>query len=285
MTEKDRREALMHSEIHHGPLNRRVYLLRLADRDVPHIIPRLEGLARQKGYGKILARIPGRRRAAFQASGFAPEAHIPGYVRGKEDLFFLSKYPNPNRRRERHPRRVRENWAALSRAAGSPQGRPAAPKQAGRCAVTPCGSEDADEISGIYRSVFASYPFPVMEPDYVRRAMEEDAEYVCIRKNGRIIAAAAAETDPENQSVEMTDFAVLPEWRKQGMAAALLREMERRMAGRGMRTAFTIARTLSAGMNMTFKKAGYVCAGKLTNNTHISGKIESMWVWYKRMLA
>ena len=53
------------------------------------------------------------------------------------------------------------------------------------------------------------------------------------------------------------------------------------MKRQGMHTAYTIARSLSAGMNITFAKLGYVFAGTLTNNTNISGKIESMNVWYK----
>lgn len=53
------------------------------------------------------------------------------------------------------------------------------------------------------------------------------------------------------------------------------------MAGSGMRLAFTISRSGSPAMNVTFKKGGYRFAGRLKNNTHIGGKIESMWVWYK----
>jgi hypothetical protein len=45
---------------------------------------------------------------------------------------------------------------------------------------------------------------------------------------------------------------------------------------------FTIARARSTGMNVTFAKNGYSFAGTLINNTNISGRIESMNVWYKR---
>ena len=46
-------------------------------------------------------------------------------------------------------------------------------------------------------------------------------------------------------------------------------------------TWYTIARALSAGMNITFAKAGYRYAGTLVNNTDISGTIESMNVWWR----
>ena len=46
-------------------------------------------------------------------------------------------------------------------------------------------------------------------------------------------------------------------------------------------TAYTIARAISFGMNITFAKNGYKYSGTLKNNTNISGKLESMNVWYK----
>jgi hypothetical protein len=49
-----------------------------------------------------------------------------------------------------------------------------------------------------------------------------------------------------------------------------------------MKTLYTIARSHSAGMNITFAKKGYLFGGTLINNTDISGKIESMNVWYKK---
>ena len=56
--------------------------------------------------------------------------------------------------------------------------------------------------------------------------------------------------------------------------------METTMNDHGIHTQYTIARALSAGMNITFAKAGYRYAGTLVNNTDISGTIESMNVWY-----
>ena len=53
---------------------------------------------------------------------------------------------------------------------------------------------------------------------------------------------------------------------------------------KGFSTTYTIARSLSLGMNLTFAKGGYSFAGTLVNNTQISGQIESMNVWYKHLL-
>ncbi len=124
------------------------------------------------------------------------------------------------------------------------------------------------------------YPF---EPSYLIHSMATHSLYFCIRHEGRIAAIAAAETDPGNQSVEMTDFAVLPPWRGQRCGQALLIEMEDAMRRQNKHIAFTIARTRSFGINKLFKKKGYAYAGLLRNNTNIAGGIESMTVWFRKL--
>jgi predicted hydrocarbon binding protein len=59
--------------------------------------------------------------------------------------------------------------------------------------------------------------------------------------------------------------------------------MENQMRLSKMLTAYTIARSVSHGINITFARAGYTYGGRLINNTNISGKIESMNVWYKSL--
>jgi putative beta-lysine N-acetyltransferase len=98
---------------------------------------------------------------------------------------------------------------------------------------------------------------------------------------GSIAAVAAVEIDEGANNAEMTEFATLPQWRGMGLAGRLLRHMERKARGRGIKTTYTIARAASPGMNAVCKKNGYHCAGLLKNNTQIGGRIASMTVWYK----
>ena len=81
----------------------------------------------------------------------------------------------------------------------------------------------------------------------------------------------------------MTDFAVLEKYRGNNLACHLLGAMEEKLPELGVKTAFTIARAKSFGMNITFAKSGYTYSGTLVNNTDISGQIESMNVWYKNI--
>jgi putative beta-lysine N-acetyltransferase len=111
--------------------------------------------------------------------------------------------------------------------------------------------------------------------------MTTHVAYFGVRRNGRLIALSSAETDHTASNVEMTDFATLPECRGLSLARILLHTMERAMIDEGIRTAYTIARAASPGMNVTFARMGYEFGGTLINNTQISGTIESMNIWYK----
>jgi putative beta-lysine N-acetyltransferase len=81
----------------------------------------------------------------------------------------------------------------------------------------------------------------------------------------------------------MTDFATLSGHRRQGLAGCLLKAMDAEMIQQGLKTAYSIARSLSAAMNITFAKNGYRYGGTLGNNTNIAGRIESMNIWYKHL--
>jgi putative beta-lysine N-acetyltransferase len=101
------------------------------------------------------------------------------------------------------------------------------------------------------------------------------------RSTEKIVAVSSAEIDAEAKNVEMTDFATLYDYRGNGLAGALLARMEAEMSAMGIKKAYTIARALSAGVNILFARAGYEYAGTLINNTNICGQIESMNVWHK----
>ena len=167
---------------------------------------------------------------------------------------------------------------------GTPGGAPENPRyHAGRSGrmVSACRPSDAEALSRIYRQVFKTYPFPIHQPVYLKRMMREGVRYFVVRAEGRIAAAAAAETEHHAQYAEMTDFATLPQHRSQGLAGILLRHMEKSVRPLGVKTAFTIARAASPGMNAVFRRNGYRYAGLLRNNTQIAGRLESMTVWYK----
>lgn len=273
-------EKIGQSIIQHGPHNRRVYLMKLHNQDALGILPDLECLARHKKYGKILAKIPSAEKAVFKAHGYAQEAVIPKYFKNGEDAVFMCKYFSPSRKHMTEKKQIQEILYLTTQR----KHRLATGNNKRSLTSYRCRPDDTGEMSRVFKTVFETYPFPIFDAEYLTEVIKKkQAQYFCIRENERIVAIAAAEIDFKHQAVEMTDFATLPEFRSQGLAGCILKDMEQSMTKQGMKTAFSIARALSFAMNVLFAQEGYSFGGTLFNNTHIAGRIESMNVWHKRL--
>ncbi|MDD3716723.1 MAG: putative beta-lysine N-acetyltransferase [Candidatus Marinimicrobia bacterium] len=266
------------SQIQHGPFNDRIYLMNAAEKCIEDLPVRLITLANKNAYGKIFARLPESRTPPFINAGFQIEAEIQNFYRDREKGLFLAYFNNVSRKHEKDIKHYLENiHLALKK-----RNRPVKPLNP-HFLLRQCREKDLPRMAEIYRKVFPSYPFPIHETPYLEKTMRKNVDYYGIETRGKLIALASAEKDIEAGHAEMTDFATLPERRGYGLAAHLLRYMEGRLPAQGIRCVFTIARAASAGMNITFSKNRYQFAGRLINNTNISGRIESMNIWYKHL--
>ncbi|KAA3653545.1 MAG: putative beta-lysine N-acetyltransferase [Calditrichaeota bacterium] len=277
----DKIEKIGNSTIQHGKNNNRVYLLKLDRADCPAIIPKISALADQYKYTKLFAKVPAWAWNDFKSAGFEKEAHIPKFYSGKDDALFLGKYLDDARAQlDRQSRHDIEKNIQLA------QGKQQALENPGTCPfeIRRLGEEDISQLTALYRLVFKFYPFPIFKDDYIKQTMLENIIYFGVFFGKKLIAASSAEMDQKSQNVEMTDFATDPQYTGNNLALFLLREMEVEMPGLGIKTLYTIARSNSAGMNITFAKAGYTFSGTLINNTHIFDEIESMNVWYKSLV-
>ncbi|HBA85918.1 MAG TPA: putative beta-lysine N-acetyltransferase [Verrucomicrobia bacterium] len=273
-------DALIHignALVQHGPDNDRVYLMKLGSEPIERILAALEALALENRYGKIFAKVPATALASFEQHGFVLEASIPRYY-GGQTCCFASRFLDPIRQVDR-------NASAVARVLDACLRKPLLPSPP----VLPAGftcretvPEDADAMAQLYAAVFASYPFPIHDPDYLRGNMRRgDVRYFAVHHDQALVGLSSAELDREARAAEMTDFAVAPECRGRKLALHLLGVMERALAAPTCATAFTIARAVSHGMNDAFARLGYRFGGTLVNNTQISGAIESMNVWHK----
>jgi len=278
-TTSDTIETLGRSVVQHGPHNDRVYLMKLHAGDLPGLVDDIEELAARNGYTKIFAKIPARYRELFEERGYGCEASVPGFFGGVEDAAFVCRYLSGDRRLDPMADEAKRILALAERRRGRglPEGL-VSPLQ-----ITRAGPDLAGEMSRLYAEVFPSYPFPIQDPGYLVEAMRDHVHYFCIRSDGRVVAVASSEVDPDHRNVEMTDFATLPSHRGRGLALRLLHRMEEEMRSLGVLTAYTIARAGSPGMNITFSRMGYSYGGLLVNNTNIGGGIEDMNVWYKAL--
>ncbi|WP_292727894.1 putative beta-lysine N-acetyltransferase [Methanoculleus sp.] len=264
--------------VQHGQLSDRIYVMHLSPRDLPGILDDLDGLAQREGYSKVFAKVPASALPLFITRGYIVEARVPRFFRGREEGCFAAKFFDAERQRD-----SADTAAVLAAVrAKADEQRPAVLPPGWTCA--PAAEDDVDDLAALYREVFATYPFPIGDPGYLREAMAGDYRYFIVRAaDGRLAAASSAEIYRQDENVEMTDFAVHPDFRGRSLSGFLLSRMEEEMRAAGMKTAFTIARALSYPINATFACAGYTWAGTLVNNTNICGGFESMNVWYRAL--
>jgi len=279
-------EKIDNSIIQHGEHNSRIYLMSFSKDDFPNIIEKLDIIASENGYSKIFAKIPSFAKNKFVENGYKIEASIPRCRNGEKRIYFMGKYFDESRMiddkiEDIHKildvAKTKENTENDVRL-DLPNG----------FKYEICNESHIYQMADIYRKVFVTYPFPINDPEYIRKTMNENFIYFGIMKNNRIVALSSSEMDANLQNVEMTDFATLSEHQGKGLAQYLLYKMEEEMRRRNMQIAYTISRAMSYGVNILFAKMGYKYGGTLTNNTNISvtknsNNLESMNIWHKTL--
>ncbi|OQA02346.1 MAG: N-acetyltransferase YodP [Planctomycetes bacterium ADurb.Bin401] len=264
--------------IQHGKYNNRIYLMKFNSNNNGKLPFKLIELAEKKQYSKIFAKVHHEYIEEFLNLGFLCEAIIPCFYNGRQTACLLSYYMDSARRKSATPKEnekvieaCRKKQQAANHAAELP---PSMTLRRG----TP---EDASAMAILYRHVFKSYPFPIDDPEYIRRTMKTYVDYFGIWQADKLAALSSAEIDAGLGNAEMTDFATSPESRGKSLALILLKHMEEALRKKNIKTFYTIARAASFGINITFAKQGYTFSGRLIQNTQIDGRFEDMNVWYK----
>lgn len=268
--------------IQHGKNNDRVYLMKLGKENPSRIVSQIEALATANEYTKMFVKSPERAKDIFEKNGYGTEAYIPTLYGGHEGGYFMARYSDQRRTvvdndNQELFKEILQHCTIKSIA------HPKAHTLPYSCILTKATRENAASIAGLYRSIFESYPFPIGEEGYVQSALDMGAEYFCIWQEAELVASSCMEKDLSAYHVEMTDFAVRSDMRGNGFSEILLHAMENAAIEQGIKTAFTIARACSWGMNVCFSRRGYTFVGLLKNNTDIDGSLESMNVWYKTL--
>lgn len=278
-TVSDLIEQIGESIIQHGKNNNRIYLMDYASSDGRTLAKELIQLSRKKNYTKIFAKVPKLHQRAFIDEGYFIEAEIKNYCEGKRDYVFLAKYFDESRKNPKNKELI-EN---VINTALKKKNDPTCLKLDNTMHFRALTPHDKTSLARLYRTVFETYPFPIHKEEYIEKTMAENISYFGIFHGDDLIAASSAEKNIKCKNAEMTDFAVLSKYRGQNLSSLLLNEMEKVMKIEGFKTLYTIARSVSFGMNTTFAKAGYNFSGTLFSNTQISGSFESMNVWYKNL--
>lgn len=278
MTLQDTIVSHDHAIYQHGKASDRIYIMKVFSHLKPNFIDHLEKIVLSNEYSKIIGKIPCHLVKPFKAADYEIEAAIPGFYNGQEDCAFMSKYYSQTRKNNYDSEKIDHVIKTAKSKAQSNL-----PKKKAGLRIQKLDQSHLEKMAELYKEVFKSYPFPIFDPAYLKETMLDHVIYFGAFKGSQLIACASCETDPEFKNAELTDFAVLPEYRGLQLATLLLIEMEKLMKELDYKTVYTIARSLSYGMNCTFGKNNYNLGGTLYNNTQIAGDIESMNIWYKSL--
>jgi len=258
-----------------SPINQRIQVYGYEAIDLAAMVETLRALAQKNNYGKVWVKAPARDARKLETLGFDNEGTIPGYFNMNEDAACMGMFVDSERRNR--PTLDEENEFIEKALAGRPGTKSPKPLPTGYTTAL-FTDADAPELAALYDEVFPTYPYPITDPEYLKETARTHILYRLVRNaDGKLVAAASAETNPNYQNSEMTDFAALPSERGKGLALFLLHELERDAVHHfGIRCFYTIARALEPGVLRTFHHAGYRLAGTLVNNCNIAGKFETM---------
>ncbi|WP_369899814.1 putative beta-lysine N-acetyltransferase [Bacillus manliponensis] len=242
--------------------------------NVAHLVKAIEKLAEKHSFTKLIIKGKVEHVSAWLSFGFSLEATMPGYFQG-HDAYFFVKYTSDERRNSMR-------WVEEDNIVADVQKKEVKEKEIPKeFTLRIATEEDAEELADVFGKVFEVYPTPLNDSDYVRKTMEEDTIYYVYETEGRIVSTASAEMNLHERNAELTNCATLPEYRKHGFMKSLLRKLEEELNDRSIFCSYTIARSLSFGMNAAFHQLGYTYTGRLANNCYIFDKLEDMNIWVK----
>ncbi|TVR01720.1 MAG: putative beta-lysine N-acetyltransferase [Deltaproteobacteria bacterium] len=255
--------------------NRRLKVIDYEARDYGAMVHHISWLAEANEFDKVFLKAERGDWQRFLPWGYQLEGILKYYFRG-EDAYVMSRFRSNERLHSPH---LMEETTLIESVMQRPRAYTPPPLPEGYRLVraTP---EDIPALVSIYRSVFQTYPSPLTHPDYILATMERHILYRAVKNaEGSIVSAASAEVDEKHSNAEMTDCATNPSERGRGLMFHLLRALEQDLAERGIMTAYTLARAMSAGMNVVFYRLGYEFCGRLINNCDIYGCFEDMNIW------
>lgn len=256
--------------------NRRLVTREYVILDYNELVMALDSLCQKNSLTKIFMKVKEQDWIPLLSYGFVLEGVFQKFYNG-EDAYSIAKYYSKERRCSS---KIDEEDLIIEEVIRKPKVSKEAPIPS-EYTIRKAMIEDIPQLVQLYKQVFKTYPTPIDNPSYIKKAMEEHVIFMIIEHEGQIISAASADIDFTNGNAEMTDCATDPGYRGRGLMNSLMYVLEKEMKQRNIGCLYTIARARSYGMNAVFHYHGYQYTGRLINNCDISGQFEDMNIWSK----
>lgn len=248
--------------------------------NVKLLLNKAEELVHQHHAEKLIVKGRNEDIILFFEHGLQPEAVVDRYFHGS-DAYFFSKFYTTDRKQNDHW--MTEDGIIHSIYQLTPSSKIAKPPK--EYVLQKADESCAAELAALYSKVFQIYPTPLFDPDYIKKTIKEGTVYFAFFHQGKIVSAASGEINDDYKNAELTDCATLAEHRKYGLMKLILHELEGELKKQGIFCTYSIARSLSFGMNAALFQQGYSYRGRLMNNCYIYDKLENMNMWVKNLAS
>jgi putative beta-lysine N-acetyltransferase len=260
------------------PRNRRMKVYRLPKEEscFSRIKEILEEKAEANNCDKVIYYARKNEKRKLEKEGCHLEGLLKGFFEG-EDAYIYASYLDPVRNKPVNPKEEKQVLEIVLKDNKDITKQQLPEKYTMRMAK----KENAKEMAKLYDTVFATYPTPMNEAEFIIEMMENDVYFTVIEHQGCLVSACSADFFPQFNVAEMTDCATLPKYRGQGLLSYQFSFLEDKMIKKGVGTLFSYTRAVSVGMNMINSRHGYSFGGRMLQNSNISGRLEDMNIWYK----
>lgn len=275
----DYNRLIMESDIDSEPISGRIKIY-----SFPENISFSEVLASFTAYAaekrctnKILFYVTKNKTDIFKGYKCRKEGMIKGFFNGKKDAYiysFFLKPPGNLKSSLLKQRKVmdivknskKENITKLSKG----------------YVIRRAQEKDAPAMAELYKKIFASYPTPMDDYQYIAYMMNNaEIYYIVAEYKNEIVSASSADVLKRFECAEMTDCATLPEHRGKGLMLNQFDLLLKLMKDKNIKTVFSYSRALSVGMNIVNARYNFEYGGCLLRQSNIAGNMENMNIWYK----
>ncbi|WP_430429516.1 putative beta-lysine N-acetyltransferase [Maribacter litoralis] len=266
--------------VYHGNMHNRIYFSEAENVNLDNLLQKMKDLAKKKRYEKILGKASEKGLNVLKSQGFIVEAKIPGLYNGSADGYFLADYTNE--KRHVNDEKIMKTIATvktIAEAANKPNtdSHFLMPENLD---IKELSSADFPLLEELHQKAYKYHPHQIKDAAYFSKLKNLNHRFYGLFQNGELLVSAILAVNSSESNVEIVDFVTHPDYRGQNLSYFLVQDIKNKMDKLGCKTIYTMVRSTSYGLNITFSKHGFILAGTLINNCIVRDAMESMNVWY-----
>ncbi|WP_036156700.1 putative beta-lysine N-acetyltransferase [Maribacter forsetii] len=266
--------------VYHGNMHKRIYFSEAENVDLDNLLLKMKDLAKKKRYEKILGKASEKGVDVLKSKGFTVEAKIPGLYNGTIDGYFLAEYPNEERHvNDEKSIKTIATVKTIAQAANKPN-TDSFFQMPENLKIKELSATDFHTLEDLHKKAYKYHPHQIKKADYFSKLKDLNHQFYGLFQDGELLVSAILAVNENESNVEIVDFVTHPDYRGQNLSYFLVQDIKNKMDKLGCKTIYTMVRSTSYGLNITFSKHGFILAGTLTNNCLVRDAMESMNVWY-----